>query len=85
MRPLFDPYHLQQICKDIGYDISKFTGIFVVKDPTSCPNTRCSKRGLNSYGLHDILTNFGLRNMRDGTVRVQSWCRNCRTIYRRGK
>jgi len=71
---------LQQLCQDMGFDISQFTGIFVVQDPTSCPS--CA---LGSSGLHDILTNFGLRNMEDGTVRVQSWCRNCRNYSRRGQ
>ena len=71
---------LQQLCKNMGLDISQFTGIFVIQDPTSCPNCE-----LTAGGLHDILTNFGLRNMGGGAVRVQSWCRNCRNYSRRGK
>ena len=71
---------LQQICQDLGFDISQFTGMFVIQDPTSCPNCE-----LGAKGLHDILTDFGLRNMSDGSVRVQSWCRNCRNYSGRGR
>lgn len=71
---------LQQLCQDMGFDISQFTGMFLIQDPTSCPNCE-----LGAGGLHDILTNFGLRNMGDGTIRVQSWCRNCRNYSRRGR
>ena len=71
---------LQHLCQDMGFDISQFTGMFVMQDPTSCPDCE-----LAASGLHDILTNFGLRNMGDGTVRVQSWCRNCRNYSRRGQ
>jgi len=70
----------QQLCLDIGLNISQFTGIFVIEDPTSCPNC-----GFDAGGLKDILNNFGLRNMGDRTVRVQSWCRNCRNYSRRGQ
>ena len=71
---------LQQLCQDMGFDISQFTGMFVIQDPTSCPNCE-----LGAGGLQDILTNFGLRNMGNETVRVQSWCRNCRNYSRRGR
>ena len=71
---------LQQLCHTMGFDISQFSGMFVVQDPTSCPNCK-----LGVEGLHDILTHFGLRNMNDGTVRVQSWCRTCRNYSRRGQ
>ena len=71
---------LHQFCEDIGTDISQFIGTFVIQDPTNCPNCK-----LGAGGLHDILTTFGLRNMGDGTVRVQSWCRNCRNYSRRGR
>jgi len=64
----------------LNFDLSQFTGIFQIHDPTSCPNC-----GLGANGLDVILTNFGLRNMHDGSVRVQSWCRNCRNISRRGR
>jgi len=63
-----------------NFDLSQFTGVFVMTDPTSCPN--CN---LCSVGLDSILINFGLRNMGNGTVRVQSWCRNCRDNSRRSK
>lgn len=71
---------LQKICKDGGWDIAQFTGIFIIQDPTNCPNCR-----LDAKGLYDILTNFGFRNMGDGSVRVQSWCRNCRNYSRNGQ
>ncbi len=46
---------------------------YVVKDPTSCPN--CEKV---AKGHHGIISLFGLRNMGDGTIKVQSWCIECR-------
>jgi len=46
----------------------------VLKDPTNCPH--CGKI---ASGHMSIKNNFGLRNMGDGTVRVQSWCRKCRS------
>jgi ribosomal protein S8 len=70
---------LQHLCQGLGFDISKFTGVFIVQDPASCPNCE-----LTLGGLQEILTNFGLRNMGDGTVRVQSWCRKCRNYSSRG-
>ena len=69
--------NLQLLCQDMGLDVSNFSGTFVIQDPTSCPNCE-----LGAKGLHDILINFGLRNMNDKTVRVQSWCRNCRNYSR---
>ena len=54
--------------------------MFEIQDPTSCPSC-----GLNACGLRDILINFGLRNMMDATVRVQSWCKNCRNYSKRGQ
>ncbi|AFS80041.1 hypothetical protein NKOR_00615 [Candidatus Nitrosopumilus koreensis AR1] len=71
---------LQQLCQYLGFDISQYAGVFVIQDPTSCPNC-----GLGGEGLQEILSKFGLRNMGNGTVRVQSWCRNCRNYSRRGK
>lgn len=71
---------LQKLCQSYGFDMSQFPGVFVIQDPTSCPNC-----GLSATGLRDILINFGLRNMRDTTVRVQSWCKNCRSYSRRGQ
>ena len=72
--------NLQKLCQSYGFDMSQFTGVFVIHDPTSCPNC-----GLGASGLRDILINFGLRNMGDDTVRVQSWCKNCRNNSRRGR
>jgi hypothetical protein len=71
---------LRNICQSYGFNMSQFTGMFVIQDPTSCPSC-----GLDAKGLQDILINFGLRNMRNETVRVQSWCRNCRNYSRRGQ
>lgn len=72
--------NLQQFCQEMGFDVSPFTGTFIIQDPTICPNCE-----LGADGLNNILANFGLRNMGDGTVRVQSWCRNCRNYSRRGR
>ncbi len=71
---------LQMIYQSYGFDMSSFTGVFAIQDPTSCPS--CN---LKACGLRDILINFGLRNMKYATVRVQSWCRNCRNYSRRGR
>lgn len=71
---------LQNFCQSYGFDMSQFTGVFEIQDPTSCPSC-----GLNASGLRDILINFGLRNMMDATVRVQSWCKNCRNYSKRGQ
>jgi hypothetical protein len=38
-----------------------------------CP--RCERR---AYSANNVEQQFGYRNMGDGTVRVQSWCRVCR-------
>ena len=62
----------------VDLDISKFTGNFTSIDSTTCPNCKLFVRGFDS-----IFINFGLRNIGDGSVRVQSWCRNCRN-YSRG-
>jgi len=72
--------NLTKYCETIGFDITNFFGVFVIEDPTSCPNC-----GLFASNIDNILKNFGLRNMGDGTVRVQSWCRNCRNYSRRGR
>ena len=71
---------MTKYCETIGFDITNFFGVFVIEDPTSCPNC-----GLFASNIDNILKNFGLRNMGDGTVRVQSWCRNCRNYSRRGR
>lgn len=52
---------------------SGFRGKFVIKDPTFCPN--CN---LEASGYSEIVEKFGLRDMGDGTIRVQSWCKDCR-------
>ena len=71
---------LQQHCKNMGWDISQFTGTIVIQTSTSCPNCNFS-----SEGLDEIIKNFGLRNMDDKTIRVQSWCRHCRNYSMRGR
>ncbi len=71
---------LHKFSDESNLDLSHFTGAFTIHDPTSCPNCE-----LGAKGLDDIVTNFGLRNMIDGSVRVQSWCRNCRNFSRRGR
>ncbi|MGY5149575.1 MAG: VRR-NUC domain-containing protein [Candidatus Nitrosopumilus sp. bin_68KS] len=71
---------MQKMCQSYGFDISQFSGAFIIQDPTSCPSCK-----LNASGLREILINFGLRNMKDASVRVQSWCRNCRNYSRRGR
>jgi hypothetical protein len=53
--------------------------IFVKADSTTCPN--CTKMAV-SYD--EILCDFGLRNMGDGTIRVQSWCKECRKNSAKG-
>lgn len=55
-----------------------FHGKFVIKDPAVCPHC-----GLSESGISRIVEFFGLRNMRDGTVRVQSWCKSCRSPEKR--
>lgn len=42
-------------------------------DQTSCPN--CGKIAEDQMSIE---TQFGFRNMGDGTIRVQSWCKECR-------
>lgn len=58
-----------KVDKKLFSDTPKFIG----KEYTSCPN--CTKTA-TSYD--EIIRNFGLRNMGDGTIRVQSWCKECR-------
>jgi len=45
----------------------------LIPNTTACPH--CHK---TSVGLDIIFKKFGLRNMGDGTTRVQSWCKECR-------
>jgi hypothetical protein len=56
----------------------QFTKNFVISDQTSCPNCKLTVNGFDS-----IFINFGLRNMGNGSVRVQSWCKSCRNYSRR--
>lgn len=53
-------------------------GKTIIKNPTSCPHCLRTADGYDS-----IIKDFGLRNMDDGTTRVQSWCRDCRKESRR--
>lgn len=69
---------LQQFCQNFRFDLSKFPGILTIQDPTNCPNCQ-----LEARGFQNIFTNFGLRNMGNWIVKVQSWCRNCRNYSRR--
>ena len=60
--------------------LSQFTGNFIIQDSTNCPSC-----GLSAIGLDEIVSKFGLRNMGNKTVRIQSWCRHCRDCSRRGQ
>ncbi|EGR0036464.1 hemagglutinin [Vibrio parahaemolyticus] len=44
---------------------------------------RCPCRGCNTVATNaeQVEKLFGLRNMGDGTVRVQSYCRECRSLH----
>jgi len=44
-----------------------------IKAPASCPQCPTTASGIDA-----IVRYFGLRNMGDGTTRVQSWCKQCR-------
>lgn len=50
----------------------------IINNPTHCPN--CGK---SAEGRLAIETEFGLRNMGNDTIRVQSWCKECRAKYSR--
>jgi len=43
-------------------------------DHATCPN--CGKKANNEK---EVKEKFGLRNMGDGIIYVQSWCRKCRS------
>jgi len=45
-------------------------------DYATCP--RCGK---TARGKREVDHIFGLRNMGNGTIRVQSWCKDCRSKY----
>ena len=59
------------------FNRNNFRGKFMIRDPTNCPNCKLVSRGIVS-----IYVDFGLRNMKDGIVREQSWCRKCREFLR---
>ena len=42
--------------------------------PWTCPNCKKSSASI----ISELIQNFGLRTMGNGTVRNQSWCRECR-------
>ena len=50
-----------------------------IQDSTSCPHCPAIATGYDS-----IIRDFGLRNMGDGTTRVQSWCKKCRNELHKG-
>ena len=43
----------------------------------------CPHCGRTAHGQDAIVADFGYRNMGDGRVIVQSWCRECRSEERR--
>lgn len=43
-----------------------------------CPCRGCHAVATNAEEVEEL---FGLRNMGDGTVRVQSYCRKCRILH----
>ena len=48
-----------------------------IKLPHTCP--KCKNVTATTY--QELEEKFGLRNMGDGKVRNQSWCRECRKKY----
>lgn len=64
--------HIKEICQKLGFYAVKFYAGAIL-DETTCPNC---KLVVSDPGT--ILSDFGLRNMGNGEVRVQSWCKNCR-------
>jgi len=52
---------------------------YQLKDNTACPN--CN---IFADGIDQIQQIFGLRDMGDGTIRVQSWCKKCRSESNKG-
>ncbi len=46
----------------------------MIKNTTACPHC-----GITASGQPTIQSVFGFRNMGDGTIRVQSWCKACRS------
>ena len=66
---------LRQFKKSI-YDVieSYKDSSFKIILPWSCPN--CN--GITANTRAELIENFGLRKMEDGTIRNQSWCKGCR-------
>lgn len=50
----------------------------ITAEQTSCPHCNAS-----ADGFAQVQQIFGLRNMGDGTIRVQSWCKRCRNESRK--
>jgi hypothetical protein len=46
-------------------------------DKACCPCRGCNKTAKTAEEVEEL---FGLRNMGDGTIRVQSYCRECRSL-----
>lgn len=44
----------------------------------SCPCRGCAATASNKTQVKNL---FGLRNMGNGTIRVQSYCRKCRILH----
>ena len=65
--------YLKNCMSDLG--LNNFNGIFLIRDFAFCPHCRISVNG-----IIPILQYFGLRNMENGIVKVQSWCIKCRSI-----
>ena len=63
---LVDPFTSRYIAsKDENYRIIL---------PWECPNCKMN----SASTISELIKNFGLRTMGNGTVRNQSWCRACR-------
>ena len=67
-----NPNELRESIYD--YKIKNSESNFKVTLPWTCPN--CEKT--NAITQPELVENFGLRKMSDGTIRNQSWCRRCR-------
>ena len=66
---------LQEFSNESNFDLSQFTGNFIIQDPTDCPNC-----GLSASSFDEIVSKFGLRNMSNETVRIQSECETVEII-----
>jgi len=52
---------------------------------TQTESCRCPNCGKKAIGFNEIEGKFGYRDMGDGRVIPQSWCRKCRIEERKGK